>query len=184
MPALLPATESRLRNRKAIIKSFFEIINLCLNFDSHFGSERTADYSSGTQALTLAEKSLKKPSEPDDNDEEQRRSLLKIGELARQVGKSNSIIRHWTKEGLLDVAEITESGYQLYSPRDGGQGEADSGAAGETAPDAGGDSWGDCQRGVSLRRWAKKRPPADQLSLALSIKMKRSICRIVKALQD
>ena len=41
--------------------------------------------------------------------------LLKIGELAKQVGESNSTIRHWTKEGLLDVAEITESNYQLYA---------------------------------------------------------------------
>ena len=37
--------------------------------------------------------------------------LLKIGELAKQVGESNSTIRHWTKEGLLQVAEVTEAGY-------------------------------------------------------------------------
>lgn len=41
--------------------------------------------------------------------------LLKIGELAKQTGESNSTIRHWTKEGLLEVAEVTEAGYQLYS---------------------------------------------------------------------
>ena len=41
--------------------------------------------------------------------------LLKIGELAKAVGASNSTIRHWTKEGLLEVAEITNAGYQLYS---------------------------------------------------------------------
>ena len=41
--------------------------------------------------------------------------LMKIGELAKAVGESNSTIRHWTKEGLLEVAEITESGYQLYA---------------------------------------------------------------------
>lgn len=40
---------------------------------------------------------------------------LKIGELAKQTGESNSTIRHWTKEGLLEVAEVTEAGYQLYS---------------------------------------------------------------------
>lgn len=40
---------------------------------------------------------------------------LKIGELARMTGESNSTIRHWTKEGLLDVSEITASGYHLYS---------------------------------------------------------------------
>ena len=42
--------------------------------------------------------------------------LLKIGELAKQTGESNSTIRHWTKEGLLEVAEVTEAGYQLYAP--------------------------------------------------------------------
>jgi len=43
-------------------------------------------------------------------------SLLKIGELAKRTGENNSTIRYWTKEGLLEVAEVTESGYQLYSP--------------------------------------------------------------------
>jgi Fic family protein len=42
-------------------------------------------------------------------------NLLKIGELAEKVGVSNATIRYWTKEGLLEVAEITPSGYQLYS---------------------------------------------------------------------
>ena len=42
--------------------------------------------------------------------------LLKIGELAKRTGENNSTIRYWTKEGLLEVAEVTESGYQLYSP--------------------------------------------------------------------
>lgn len=41
--------------------------------------------------------------------------LLKIGELAKQVGESNSTIRHWTKEGLLEIAEITGAGYRLYA---------------------------------------------------------------------
>lgn len=49
--------------------------------------------------------------EPADSDQ-----LLKIGELAKRVGERNSTIRHWTKEGLLQVAEITEAGYQLYAP--------------------------------------------------------------------
>jgi Fic family protein len=40
--------------------------------------------------------------------------LLKIGALARHVGVTNSTIRYWTKEGLLEVADITASGYQLY----------------------------------------------------------------------
>ena len=41
--------------------------------------------------------------------------LLKIGELAQKVDKNNSTIRYWTKEGLLEVAEITPTGHQLYS---------------------------------------------------------------------
>ena len=40
--------------------------------------------------------------------------LLKIGELARQVRENNSTIRYWTKQGLLEVAEVTKAGYQLY----------------------------------------------------------------------
>jgi Fic family protein len=41
--------------------------------------------------------------------------LLKIGELAKATNQSVATIRHWTKEGLLEVAEITESGYQMFS---------------------------------------------------------------------
>ena len=41
--------------------------------------------------------------------------LLKIGELAKLVNQRNSTIRHWTKEGLLEIAEITDAGYQLYA---------------------------------------------------------------------
>ncbi|WP_420887385.1 MerR family transcriptional regulator [Candidatus Paracaedibacter symbiosus] len=41
-------------------------------------------------------------------------TLLKIGELAKAVGETIVTIRYWTKEGLLDVAKITESGYHLY----------------------------------------------------------------------
>ncbi len=41
--------------------------------------------------------------------------LLKIGQLAKRVGESTATIRFWTKEGLLDVAEITNAGYQMYS---------------------------------------------------------------------
>ena len=40
--------------------------------------------------------------------------LLKIGELAGKVSENNSTIRYWTKQGLLEVAEVTEAGYQLY----------------------------------------------------------------------
>lgn len=41
--------------------------------------------------------------------------LLKIGELAKATNQTVPTIRHWTKEGLLEVAEITESGYQMFS---------------------------------------------------------------------
>jgi Fic family protein len=42
--------------------------------------------------------------------------FLKIGELAGKTGIRHSTIRHWTKEGLLTVADITKAGYQLYAP--------------------------------------------------------------------
>jgi len=48
-------------------------------------------------------------------DIENQSALLKIGELCKESGENSSTIRHWTKEGLLDVSDITESGYQLYS---------------------------------------------------------------------
>lgn len=41
--------------------------------------------------------------------------LLKIGELATCSGVSIPSIRHWTKEGLLEVADYSKGGYQLYS---------------------------------------------------------------------
>lgn len=41
--------------------------------------------------------------------------LLKIGELAKQAGESVTTIRHWTNIGLLEVAEITATKYQMYS---------------------------------------------------------------------
>ena len=56
-----------------------------------------------------------KAAQGEDAAPEESDQLLKIGELAKKVGESNSTIRHWTKEGLLQVAEITEAGYQLYS---------------------------------------------------------------------
>lgn len=41
--------------------------------------------------------------------------LLKIGELAKAAGETVPTIRYWTNCGLLEVAEITKSGYQLYA---------------------------------------------------------------------
>jgi len=43
--------------------------------------------------------------------------LLRIGQLAKETGESTATIRYWTKEGLLLVSDVTEAGYQLYSPR-------------------------------------------------------------------
>lgn len=41
--------------------------------------------------------------------------LLKIGQLAKLTGESIPTLRHWTKNGLLQVAEHTQGGYQLYA---------------------------------------------------------------------
>ena len=48
---------------------------------------------------------------PDDLDG----GLLKIGELAKAAGESVATIRHWTKAGLLEVAEVTAVGYQMFA---------------------------------------------------------------------
>ncbi len=43
-------------------------------------------------------------------------SLIRIGQLAKATGESNATLRYWTKEGLLEIADATEAGYQLYAP--------------------------------------------------------------------
>lgn len=43
--------------------------------------------------------------------------LIKIGELAKATNQTVPTIMHWTKEGLLHVAEGTESGYEMYSEK-------------------------------------------------------------------
>lgn len=45
-----------------------------------------------------------------------RRELLRIGQLSKLTGESNATLRFWTKEGLLEVADTTDAGYQLYDP--------------------------------------------------------------------
>ena len=43
------------------------------------------------------------------------KKLLKIGELAKETGEKNlNAIRHWMEKGLLEVAEHTDAGYQLF----------------------------------------------------------------------
>ena len=43
-------------------------------------------------------------------------NLMKIGALAKAVGVTIATIRFWTAEKRLEVADVTASGYQLYSP--------------------------------------------------------------------
>ena len=45
----------------------------------------------------------------------EKKPLLKIGEVAKLVNETVPTIRHWTREGLLNVAKYTPGGYQLYS---------------------------------------------------------------------
>lgn len=40
--------------------------------------------------------------------------FLRIGELAKETGETLHAIRHWVEKGLLEIAEHTESGYQLF----------------------------------------------------------------------
>ncbi|MFW5882919.1 MAG: Fic family protein [Verrucomicrobiota bacterium] len=40
--------------------------------------------------------------------------LLRIGQLAKLTGAPTATLRFWTKEGLLEVAETTDAGYQLF----------------------------------------------------------------------
>jgi Fic family protein len=47
-----------------------------------------------------------------DND----KTLLKIGELAKAALTSVPTIRHWIQAGLIEIAEITPSNYQLFAP--------------------------------------------------------------------
>ena len=49
--------------------------------------------------------------------EQKPNQLLRIGQLAKETGESTATIRYWTKQGLLLISDITDSGYQLYSPR-------------------------------------------------------------------
>ena len=42
--------------------------------------------------------------------------LLKIGELAKSANELVSTIRYWTNEGLIEVKEYSQGGYQLYEP--------------------------------------------------------------------
>jgi fido (protein-threonine AMPylation protein) len=43
-------------------------------------------------------------------------ALLRIGQLAKLSGETNATLRFWTREGLLEVSEVTDVGYHLYDP--------------------------------------------------------------------
>jgi hypothetical protein len=43
------------------------------------------------------------------------KELLKIGALAKAARVMVPTIRFWIQEGLLEVAEVRESGYQMFS---------------------------------------------------------------------
>ena len=45
------------------------------------------------------------------------KSLLKIGELAKLTNETVPTIRHWTNEGLLEVADYSQGRYQLYDQK-------------------------------------------------------------------
>lgn len=64
------------------------------------------------RSLDIFLKAAQGESATDENDTDE---LLKIGELAKASGETVPTIRYWTNEGLLDVAEVTKSGYQLFS---------------------------------------------------------------------
>ncbi len=42
------------------------------------------------------------------------KTLLRIGDLAKETRETIHAIRHWTEKGLLEAAEHTEAGYQLF----------------------------------------------------------------------
>jgi len=64
------------------------------------------------RSLDIYLKAVKGESAIDDIDSDE---VLKIGALAKLAEEATSTIRYWTKEGLLNVGQVTESGYQLYS---------------------------------------------------------------------
>jgi Fic family protein len=65
------------------------------------------------RSLDIYLKAAKGESSGDDTEDATR--LLKIGELAKETDTVNSTLRHWLKEGLIEVAETTPAGYQLFS---------------------------------------------------------------------
>ena len=65
------------------------------------------------RSLDIYLNALKDKHSVDDLDND---NLLKIGALAKSSKVAVSTIRHWLKEGLIEVAFLTPSGYQLFAP--------------------------------------------------------------------
>lgn len=103
-----PAAIIRKRDRLAYIDSL-EKAQLGGSKDAYMKIVARA----ANRSLDIYLKAVEAKADTGDNED----PLLKIGELAKLVNQRNSTIRHWTKEGLLDVAEITDAGYQLYSQK-------------------------------------------------------------------
>lgn len=75
-------------------------------------------YESVNASLNIYLKALdKKELIGTENSSNQVQKLLKISELAKATDENVSTIRFWTQEGLLEVAEHTPSGYQLYDSK-------------------------------------------------------------------
>lgn len=64
-----------------------------------------------SRSLDIYLKAVRAAPEQDDG---ANKPLLKIGELAKATGQTVATIRFWLKEGLLEVAEVANSGYQLF----------------------------------------------------------------------
>lgn len=100
----------------AIVRKRDRIVYICALEQAQLGGSKV-DYENliskaVNRSLDIYLKAAKETSNIDDIDSD---GLLKIGELAKAIEESVSTIRYWTKEGLLEVAEITDSGYHIYS---------------------------------------------------------------------
>lgn len=71
-------------------------------------------YRAVERSLDLYLKAVRGEDADEDEGIEVEPRLLKIGVLAKAVGKTVPTLRFWTREGLLEVAATTESGYQLF----------------------------------------------------------------------
>ena len=88
------------------------------------GSKESYDrliYKSVDRSLDLYLKAVRGEATDDESDDIPANTItrprLKIGQLAKAVGETVPTIRFWTKEGLLEVSDVTDSGYQLFDQR-------------------------------------------------------------------